>query len=186
MRYQEHVRRLLALVVMILSVAGLTGCGGALRAGPDKDHVSAELKGAERDMPNLGLPLADGRPRPVSGLMKLCATTPLTIIKVRFSQAAIEVVDAKLYERKKVTGKDVPHPPETALAPGGTPAVGATVDRLCRDTDADTVVDLDVLVRRAKGFGVGAYGTVIIEYVTNGQHHWGSLEYPIVIGYPSI
>ena len=94
------------------------------------------------------------RPRPLSGL-KLCATTPLTIVRVRFSQAAIEVVDAKLYDRAKVSGKQLPRVPETALPPGGHRAVGSTVDRLCRDKDDSRVTELDVLLRRSNAYAAG-------------------------------
>lgn len=178
-------RRLLATVLTVVAVAVLAGCSGdALRPGADRNDVIDGLQDANRDIVNIGLPLTDGRPRPVGGL-RLCVATPLTIIRVKFSQAAIEVLDARLYERSKAPGKDLPTMPDFALAPGGRPAVGATIDRRCRDEDNDEVVELDVLVRRANKFAAGASGTLLIEYVTEGQHHWGSLEYPLVIGYPT-
>lgn len=178
------MRRLLTLILVVAIAIGLTGCGEALRAGPVAGQTTDELSGDQKDEVAAMLPLADGRPHPLSGL-KLCVTTPLTITRVRFVQAAIEVVDAKLYDRKMVSGKNLPKYPETALLQGGRPAVGATIDRLCRDKKSDRVVELDVLLRQARGYAQGAYGPIVIEYVTNGQHHWGSLEYPLVIGYPT-
>lgn len=115
-----------------------------------------------------------GSDRSVGGLDMCTRSGPVTIRKLTFTATGAKVIAAKLYLRgpTDATATGIP-----SLPPGGTAAVGGTIDRPCRAEGDPTAQEIDVLLRRTDPAEVT--GKIKIEY-TEGDKPY-ALTFPFKV-----